>query len=42
MVFARDKKRLFLRTFLSGKDKLVTTNLVVLLNFDFTRTQRFF
>jgi hypothetical protein len=42
MIFARDKEHQFLITLLSGNDKLVTTNLVVLFNFDFTKTQRFF
>jgi hypothetical protein len=42
MVFASDKKALFLITFFRANTKLVTTNLVVLFNFDFRKTQRFF
>jgi hypothetical protein len=41
-VFATVSYRPYSLTFLSGKDKLVHTNLVVLFNFDCTKTQRFF
>ncbi|NQZ89147.1 MAG: hypothetical protein HRT54_16345 [Colwellia sp.] len=42
MFFATVSYRPYSLTFLSGKGKLVATNLVVLFNFDCTKTQRFF
>ena len=42
MFFATVSYSPYSLTFLSGKDKLVHTNLVVLFNFDCTKTQRFF